>query len=387
MSLKKAIAYLDFAATSPVKAPGVAAAMGAALESANPNRAGHGPGVQASRLLYESRLALAGFLGSAREELCVFTPGASFALNQAIMGFLTNSEKRWRAISTDLEHNSVARPLEYLRKTGRIVWTVLPAADGAFAERLEKSLAEEACALVAVNHVSNVTGLRQDLTAISGLCRARGVPLLVDAAQSAGCEPLDLDGADLLAAGGHKGLRGPMGVGFLALSKKRWLEPLLRGGTGSRSETLDQPDFLPDALETGTPNLPGIAGLAAALRGLGSAELARRASELQTRRSRLYAGLRSLGTRVRVHGPETGGTALSFDIPGADPGEIAHRLWQEDGLCLRAGLHCAPLAHRAIGSFPRGLLRAAPACDTPLEHLDRLVKALGETLPPPRDRA
>jgi len=365
--------YFDHSATSLPKAPGVGEAMVKALRLGNPGRSGYAASVDASRAIFDTRARLGAILGC-EEEQVVFTSGATEALNLAILGLMKPGGK---VVSTDLEHNSVARPLEHGRKHLDWDWVTLPGQNGAFAEFLGRDIKKKRPDLVVVNHISNVTGEEQDLETILKICQNQEIPLLVDASQSIGIDALKVVPGMAFAAGGHKGLLGPTGIGILAMGEGFRPRPLIRGGTGSASERLDMPEGLPDQLESGTPNLPGILGLGMALEFLMKAQAARK-EELQVRRSILMEGLESL-PGVTLLGPRLGGSAFSL-LVNRDIGVMAQELWDRHQVAVRVGLHCAPLAHRALGTWPSGTLRISPGPETDLRELDRALAAFREIL-------
>ena len=339
--------------------------MALALEWGNPGRSGYAAALNASRAMLEARCGLADLLGMPDESRMLWTSGATEALNLAIKGLLRHGA---RVISSNLEHNSVARPLAHGAKNHDWQWERLDSMEPNFCENLERALQRPA-QLVVLNHVSNVSGLRFPKEEILNICQRHQTPLLWDVSQSIGCEVLKLQKGEMLAGGGHKGLRGPMGVGFLAVGEGIALEPLLQGGTGSASESLELPEFWPDRFESGTPNVPGVAGLGAALFNLNVETLQLRQTELQKRREKLWLGLQDISPYLEVIGPLVGGTALSLKMQ-VDSGLLAQTLWEKHSIALRIGLHCSPMAHQCLGTFPRGTLRIAPAYDTKLEELD-----------------
>lgn len=256
--------YLDNAATSFPKPQEVYAAVDQALRTVGvaPGRGAYRQGIEAARLVHEVRDTVAGFFGIADASRLVFTHNATEALNLGLHGLLTPGD---HVITTTMEHNSLARPLFLAEKQGvRVTWLPGDHFGRISASQVAAAISPET-RLVAVNHCSNVTGTIQPIEEIGTICRRRGILLLVDAAQSAGCLPLQVEDAaiDLLAVPGHKGLFGPPGTGFLYVGERVNPEPLLVGGTGSRSADLEQPGELPERYESGTPNMPGIAGLGA----------------------------------------------------------------------------------------------------------------------------
>lgn len=371
--------YLDNAATSHPKPEAVYLASDYAMRhvSANPGRSGHAMAIEADRLIYNARENIARLFGIRHTERIIFTPNATAALNLALKGLVRPGG---HCVTTTMEHNSVVRPLKFLTSTGAEVTRVAADNEG----RLDPSGIADAIRdntkLVAITHASNVIGTITPAAEIARLAHSRGVPVLLDAAQTAGAVPIDVEamGIDLLACPGHKCLFGPQGTGFLYISPKLDLRPILFGGTGSRSDIELMPDFLPDRYEAGTLNTPGIAGLSAGVefimeRGIENI----RAHEVGLI-GMLLGGLSSV-PGVRVYGvtePERRAAAMSFNIDGVDPAEVGNRLDAEFDIAVRVGIHCAPDAHRTIGSFPGGTVRMSPGYfNTPAE-IDAAVSAV-----------
>jgi cysteine desulfurase family protein len=371
--------YLDHGATSFPKAPGVADAVRRFLdeEAGNPGRGGHRLTVAASRALERSRQCVADLLGS-NPERTLLGPGATFWINTVLQAWLAPGD---RVVLSALEHNAVMRPL---RRLERRLGLEVVVADGASstgvptAAEVAGLVAAEPTRLVVLCHASNVSGAVLPVAEIAAAVAP--VPVLVDGAQTAGNLSIDFSGlgAAAYACSGHKGLLGPPGVGVLLLSDRVELEPLVCGGTGSRSESEEMPEWLPDRLEAGTPNGPGIVGL-----GRACAWLAERTVEaVQAHEARLTRrAAEGLGgiPGVRLHGladaaPQVG--ILSFTADGVDAGELAAWLDRERGIMLRAGLHCAAAAHRRLGTFPDGTLRAGFGPFTTEDEVDRLVDAV-----------
>jgi cysteine desulfurase family protein len=371
--------YLDNAATSFPKPEEVYRAMDHFLREVgvSPGRGGHRQGLEAARLVFAAREAVAEFFGIADSSRVVFTHSATEALNLAVTGLLRPGD---HVLSTTMEHNSLVRPLHRAAGQGvEVSW--LPADREGFVTPSQVAAAlRPATRLVALAHCSNVTGTVQPVAEIGALCRARGVPLLVDAAQSAGSLPIDVvrDGVDLLAAPGHKGLLGPTGTGFLFVAPGIGLEPLLVGGTGSSSASPEQPAELPERFESGTLNAPGIAGLKAGIdfiRETGIETIARRERALV---EQLLAGLATVAG-VTLYGPSDParrGGVVSFTVADADPSELGYRLSAEYDIAVRTGLHCAPDAHRTIGTFPRGTVRVSPGFFTTETEIECFLQAV-----------
>jgi cysteine desulfurase family protein len=380
--------YFDNAATSWPKPPGVAEAMVQFLEhvGANPGRSGHHLSVEAGRIVYGAREAVAEILSVSDPLRVVFGANVTEALNLALRGYLRPGD---HVITSSMEHNSVMRPLRALaagQGDGAIQLTVVDCSPQGFLAPadLETALRPETTMIV-LNHASNVCGSLLPVQETGAIARRHGCLLLVDAAQTAGAYPIDMeaDGIDLLAFTGHKALGGPMGTGGLIIGPRVDLDrlvPLKRGGTGSRSEWEKQPDFLPDMCESGTPNAVGLAGLAAGVgwlleRGVGSI----RQHEVELAQ-RLLEGLHEI-PGVTVHGglDATRQVAtVSFTVAGLEPSEVGLWLDDEYAIMCRVGLHCAPAAHRTLGTFPTGTIRFGLSAFTTLGEVDAAIGAVGE---------
>lgn len=377
------VIYLDNAATSWPKPPGVADAVVRYLDEvgANPGRAGHPRAIAAGQLVLSARLAVARLVGVRNPMHVVFGPNATWGLNLAIQGVLQPGD---HVVTTSMEHNSVLRPLRWLEQERRLGITEVTAApDGVVDPQWVLDAMTPQTRLVAMGQASNVCGAIQDVAAVGAACRRRGVPLLVDAAQSAGAVPIDLarDGIDLLAFAGHKGLLGPTGTGGLVLADDfdpGRLRPLVFGGTGSRSDSTEQPEALPDRLESGTLNVAGLAGLAAGLawlRDQGGPE-AVGAHEVALR-TRFLAAARDRVPGFAHHGPDSGAVGVvSFSIQSLSPSHLGDRLSGEFGVLGRQGLHCAPRAHQTLGTFPTGTLRFGFGPFNTPDQVDLAVDAL-----------
>jgi len=374
--------YLDNAATSWPKPPGVAEAVlhGLTATGGNPGRASHAFAREASRMLYQARAACAARFGAPDPARLVFTKNATEALNLVILGMVPDGG--CVALSS-LEHNAVMRPLRHLQATRGVRLLVVPfdpcgRPDPA---TLRAALGERPD-LMLLTAASNVTGCLPDLGGIAAQCRTARVPLCVDASQAAGHVPLSVldQGLAMLCFTGHKGLLGPTGTGGLWLAEGCDPAPLLRGGTGSHSESETQPEDLPDRYEAGTVNLAGLNGLLAALRWLdGPGALAWRHEVALT--ERLLRGLLEL-PGVTAPGPGPGvrrAPVVSISVAGRDLGELALELDRRE-IATRVGLHCAPAAHRSLGTFAAGgTLRFAPGPFNTEAEIDTVLATL-ETL-------
>jgi len=379
--------YLDNAATSWPKPPGVAAAMLHFLDQvgANPGRSGHRLSVEAGRIVYQAREALAALFNVRDPLRVVFAANATEALNLALHGYLRPGD---HVITSSMEHNSVMRPLRALARPPagreRIALTVIPCSSQGFLDptALEAAIRPET-ALIVLNHASNVCGSLLPVREAGAIARRHGCLLLVDAAQTAGAYPLDVeaDQIDLLAFTGHKALVGPMGTGGLVIGERvdvGRLEPLKQGGTGSRSEQQEQPDFLPDKYESGTANAVGLAGLGAGVRWVlerGVAEIRRHEVELT---QRLIDGLTAI-PGIAVYGGLAAArqtATVSFNLDGLLPSDVGLRLDEEYDIMCRVGLHCAPAAHETLGTFPQGTVRFSLGSINTTAEVDQALEAV-----------
>ncbi len=383
--------YFDNAATSWPKPPGVAEAMVHFLNQvgANPGRAAHRRAVESGRILYDAREAVCELFHAPDPLRLVFGKNVTEALNLALRGLLRHGD---HVVTSSMEHNSMMRPLRALERQygpssgGVRVTAVACSPQGALNPADVEAAMRPDTKLVALNHASNVVGTLLPVGEVGAICRERDLLLLVDAAQTGGAYPIDVqaDRIDLLAFTGHKSLGGPMGTGGLIVGRRvdeTQLEPLVRGGTGSRSEHEVQPDFLPDMCESGTPNVVGVAGLRAGVRwvlerGVGTI----RAHEVALAQA-LIDGLRAI-PGVTVYGTldaELQTATVSFNIAGMATSEVGLRLDDEYGIMCRVGLHCAPTAHRTIGTFPGGTVRFGLSAFNTMDEVETALAAV-ETL-------
>lgn len=345
----------------------------------NPGRAGHALSLCGGRVIQRCREMLAQHLGAREPEQVIFTPGCTEALNLVIRGLLHKGDE---VLCGPMEHNAVMRPLKSLEAAGQIRVRVLGANSlGLVTEEAIQEAITPATALCVLSHASNVTGVVQPVAKLSPVLKKHGIPLVVDAAQTAGVLPVSLAGlgADAIAMPGHKGLLGPHGTGVLVLGEGVLPRPLVMGGTGSLSESMYQPEQLPDRYESGTPNLPGIAGLLVGARFAFAhrAEIEAYEQELSTR---LRGGLeRMRGVRVLGHPGASKVGVCSFVPAFMDPGELADRL-SAAGFALRAGLHCAPMAHAWLGTLHSGACRASVGIYNTEEEVDLLLEAVDRAL-------
>lgn len=352
--------YFDNAATSWPKPPGVRAALNEYFgeASGNPGRSGHRMSVAAARIVENAREALAELFNANDPSRIVFTHNATHALNLALYGLLRPGA---HVITTGTEHNSVMRPLRHFEGLGVESTVIACTPEGRLDLEAVRRAIRHDTRLLVTTHASNVTGALNPLAELAALAREKNILYLVDAAQTAGAVPIDVQAidVDLLAFTGHKGLLGPTGTGGLYIREGLALAPLMRGGTGSDSAHETQPEFLPDAHESGTLNLAGIAGLGAAVRFLLDIGIEAVRTHEQTLIAQFLTGASEI-SGLTVYGPKD--TALrcglvSFNLAGALPSEVGLILDQSFGIMARTGLHCAPSAHRTLGTFPTGTVR------------------------------
>jgi cysteine desulfurase / selenocysteine lyase len=378
--------YLDHAATSWPKPREVIHAMSDFLEQAggNPGRAGHRLSIKAGRIVYDARETLAEFFNASDPLRVIFTANATYAINLCLYGMLRPGD---HVITSSIEHNAVMRPLRDLERKGISLSVVTCGRDGSIDPGAVAQEMRPSTRIVALTHASNVTGTILPIAEIATLAHRSGALLLVDAAQTAGVLPIDVQALniDFLAFTGHKGLLGPQGTGGLVIGNKvpiREMEPLWRGGTGSRSEFEVQPQDLPDKFESGTLNGPGIAGLGAGVRHIMKRGIeAIRAQEMDLTRQ-LVDGIKNLDS-VTVYGPDDPArrtSIASFTAAGHRVSEIGLRLDEEFGILSRVGLHCAPAAHRTIGTFPEGTVRLALGLHTTVDEIASVIHAVQKIL-------
>jgi cysteine desulfurase / selenocysteine lyase len=375
--MKKSIVYLDNAATSWPKPEEVYRAVDLAMREsgANPGRSSHRMSIEAERIVEDARRAAQDLFHAPSSERVVFTFNCTDALNIALRGLISPGD---RVVVGPYEHNSVMRPLRSLVEEG----AKLQVARGKPDLHIDLDSLRELCRggvdYVVVSQASNVTGSILPVKEIAGIAHESGARLILDAAQSAGELPLDMEalGVDVLAAPGHKGLFGPMGTGILVAAGALPIRPLREGGSGINSEGDRQPTEYPYRLESGTANLPGIAGLLAGIRFVQSVGVSAIARHNAALAAKAFDALRDT-KGVRLYCPPEGPDAgiLSFRLESLDNGVAATLFDESFGIALRAGLHCAPSAHRSIGTMPEGTLRASFGYFNTEADVDSLVAA------------
>jgi len=375
--------YLDNAATSWPKPPGVARAMTRFLEEvgANPGRSGHRLSIEAARIVYEGREAVAGLFNAPDPLRVIFGMNATDGLNLALHGLLEPGD---HVITSGMEHNAVMRPLHALERGGVELTQAACAPDGVLDPAHIEAAIRPNTRLIVLNHASNVCGTILPVAEVGQIARRHDLLFLVDTAQSAGVIPIDMEVAaiDLLAFTGHKSLYGPMGTGGLILGRRvdpADLRPARQGGTGSRSEREVQPEFTPDRFESGTLNAVGIAGLLAGVRWLQSPGVDYIRAQEQLLCASLINGLASL-PGVTVYGVKDAArqtATVAFNIAGLEPSEAGLRLDEDYGVLCRVGLHCAPSAHRTLATFPGGCVRFGLGAFNTAEDVQKALDAVG----------
>lgn len=373
--------YLDNGATSFPKAPGVVDAMVKYITEvgSNVNRGAYGTSHTAEQIVFDTRIQLMDFFEGDKPEHVIFTRGITESLNVLLKGFLKPGD---RVITSGVEHNAVMRPLRSLEKQGVLVDVAPCNTVGDLDLDALKALIRPETRLAVMLHASNVCGTVLNLQAVGEVCHSHGIRFIVDAAQTGGILPVSMKAfhADAIAFAGHKGLLGPQGMGGFVIRESfvPLVAPLIEGGTGSRSDSEIQPDFMPDKFESGTPNIPGIYGLNAALKYIleTGRDLIHEKEMLLARH--FLEGLKPMD-HVRIIGKadiENRTAVISVDFPNEDNGLVAQYLDHDYGIKTRCGMHCAPAAHKTLGSFPQGTVRFSLGFFNTLEEIDYALQAI-----------
>jgi len=372
--------YLDNAATSFPKPEVVYQAVNKSLreECGNPGRSNHRLALSASRVVEEARMLCARLLCAASPDSIVFTNNTTTALNMAIQGVVSPGD---HVITSSLEHNSVTRPLKYLADKGIEVTKVsTDLQTGLSLMALEQAM-QKNTKLVVCTHISNVTGTVNDIAAIGEFCRRKGILFLVDGAQSAGMRPIDVQKMkiDLFAFPGHKGLLGPQGTGGLYIRPGLEISPILQGGTGSASASLEQPHTSPERYESGTLNIPGLAGLAAGVRYLLDIRISEVAKHEKDLTTRLLQGIARI-PGITLIGPSDTverGNVVSLCFDHISIADAALMMDAAFSIAVRGGLHCSADAHRTIATLESGgTLRISPGYLNTIAEIEQCLRAL-----------
>lgn len=373
--------YLDNAATTYPKPSSVYKNVMKAMKEygANPGRGSHAMAIEGAKVIYETRELLAELFNLDNPMNAIFTFNATDSLNIAIKGILNSGD---HVITTEMEHNSVLRPIKELEKIGVENTIVKCSSDGTVSLSDIENAIKDNTKLIVTTHVSNLTGTIFPIEEIGKICKKHGLLYLLDASQGAGVLNIDLKkhNIDFLAAPGHKGLLGPQGTGILLINNDIDLRQLKEGGTGSQSSSLMHPDFYPDKLEAGTHNLPGIAGLNAGLK-----YILNKGTELiySHEKNLLDIFIKELrkNRKIKIYGPESiehRSGVVPINIEGMDSSEVANILDSSYSIAVRPGLHCAPLAHKAIGTEKIGAVRFGVGPFNKKADIMEAVRALNE---------
>ena len=374
--------YLDNAATSFPKPESVYKAVSDTLRKygSSPGRGGHKMSLQTERIIFDVRERIASFFNIPNSSNVIFTFNVTMGINLALKGFLKAGD---HVLTSSMEHNAVMRPLKRLENPplGGISKTVVQCSKEGFlnSKDIEREIKPNT-KLIIITHASNVVGTILPIREVGEIAKKKGIAFLVDAAQSAGLLPIDVqrDNIDMLGCTGHKSLFGPQGTGFLYIKDGLDIKPLIEGGTGSNSESDEMPDFFPDKFQAGTLNTPGIAGLGAGIEFIQNEGLKNiRAKELHLT-TEIMNGLKNI-KGVKLYGslnPLDRVAVVSFNIEGKDPADVGNILNEKYDIMSRVGLHCAPNAHRTIGTFPEGTVRVSVGYFNTEGDIDKLIKAV-----------
>ena len=369
--------YLDNAATSYPKPESVYKRIDYILRhiGGNPGRSGHRMALDASRVIFEAREFAAKFFNIKDASRIVFTKNATEAINVVFKGILKPGD---HVVTTSIEHNAVVRPLKRLERDGVKVIRVKADKDGLISPQdVEKAITKHT-KLISVVHASNVFGTVLPVTEIGNVCRKKGIIFMIDAAQTAGAMPIDIEAlnVDMFAATGHKSLFGPQGTGFLYVKEGIEPLPLVDGGTAEDDDILE----IPDRLESGTMNTPGLCGLGGGIEFLlkEGVEKIRKHEEGLIRQ--ILDGLKGIkGISIIGTTDEKKRTCLvSFNMEGKDTSDVGYRLDNEFNIMLRCGLHCANHAHKTAGTYPRGAVRVSPGYFNTSDEIEEFLKAIRE---------
>ena len=373
--------YFDNSATTHPKPQSVQAAVNRAVSmySANPGRGGHRLSMTASQQLYDSRAEVASFFGVKDPSSLVFTQNCTMSLNTVIKGVVKGGD---HIVISSLEHNASFRPVNKLKEIG-VTYSVAQVYENDSDRTLEsfRAAINDRTRLLVCTHASNVTGVKLPVERICAMAHQYGVLTCVDAAQTAGVIPIDLSQSsiDYLCLAGHKSLYGPMGTGALIINCDTIPDSLIEGGTGSNSESPEQPSVIPDRFESGTCNLPGIIGMAQGVRFVKSRGVERIYAREMNHIRRIYSRFSRLENVILYTDyPEDYSylPVLSFNIDGMDSETVSQKLSDRFNIATRAGLHCAPLAHKSVGTLETGTVRVSPSVFTTDYDVNSLINAV-----------
>lgn len=371
--------YFDNAATTWPKPESVYEAVDQCMRNkgANPSRSGHLMALLAGQIVLDTRVQIAEFFNIADPLQVVFTPNATEALNLGLKGVLKPGD---HVITSSLEHNAVTRPLEKLRTQGvEVTKLQTSVVEGLLPQQVEAAI-QKNTKLIVISHASNVIGVIQPILQIGKIAQEKEVLFMVDSAQTAGSIPIDVlaMGIDLLVFAGHKGLLGPQGTGGLYLREDLQLDTLKEGGTGANSEDPYQPDESPERYESGTLNTPGIAGLGAGIEFINKEGIEKIREKESKLTKQLLMGLEKIPS-VIIYGPDHSverAPVVSINLEGREPSEVSYLLDKLYGIATRPGLHCAPDAHRTLGTFRQGTVRLSLGYFNTSQEVDRCIEAI-----------
>ncbi|HOK63108.1 MAG TPA: aminotransferase class V-fold PLP-dependent enzyme [Soehngenia sp.] len=377
--------YLDNAATSFPKAPGVSDRMKYYIDNigANINRGGYSEQYKAEEIVFETRQMLTELFNGEDSANVIFTLNITQSLNTVIKGYLKSGD---HVIVTSMEHNAVMRPLVQLEKKGVEFSRVMCDEFGRLNPHDIKKAIKKNTKLVVITHASNVCGTILPIKEVGQICKENGLKFVVDTAQTAGCLNIDMkeNYIDVLPFTGHKGLMGPQGIGGFLVSSDmaNEIEPLIVGGTGSMSDSEEIPPFMPDKFESGTLNLPGIFGLNEALKYLNNVGIENIYKKEMTLTHKFIEGLMEIDKLVLVGLKDTEGrvSTISVDCLYHDNALVSHLLDTEYNIMTRCGLHCAPSAHKTLGTFPQGTIRFSIGYHNSIEEIEYALNALKKIL-------
>ncbi|MGQ9637820.1 MAG: aminotransferase class V-fold PLP-dependent enzyme [Thermodesulfobacteriota bacterium] len=374
--------YFDNSATSWPKPPQVKEAINKFIDEigANPGRSGHLLSIEAAKIIFETRDLLAKLFNIKDSSRIVFTTNATESINLALKGLLQSGD---HVVTSSMEHNSVMRPLRDLEKKGVRLSIAPCSSNGELDPKEVEKRIQSNTKMIVLTHASNVTGTLLPIPEVGKIAKQHDIFFLVDAAQTAGSYPIDIetDGVDLLAFSGHKSLYGPQGTGGLVIGERideKKMIPLKQGGTGSRSEFEEQPDFLPDRFESGTPNTVGIAGLLEGVRFVLKEGVLNIHQYERSLIEKLAEGLLEI-PKIKIYGwskDKDRIATLSFNYLSLSSSEVASHLEECYGILCRPGLHCAPSAHKTIGTFPEGTVRFGLGYFNKAEEIEFVLKAI-----------
>ncbi len=379
LKFKNDLIYFDNSATSFPKPDEVICGVVSVLScySANPGRSGHKLSMRAGKAIFDARLKVASYFGVSNPMSVVFDVNATALLNLAIKGF---AYKGLHVITSSLEHNSTIRPLMRLKNDGIISMDIASGdMHGILSIENLEELKNSNTKLLVINHTSNVTGATQPIKKICRWCRKNGIVTIVDASQSAGFEDINMkkDCIDILCFAGHKGLYGPMGVGGMVINDEfdyKRIKPLKEGGTGSLSEEITQPQFLPDIFESGTPSLPMIVGLRAGIEFVEDNMDAIKSKKIELEKYFIDKAKNIKGIKIYPSKHRNG--VVCFTMKNISASKITEILSEDYNIMSRQGLHCAPLAHKKIGTFPTGTVRFSFGYKNSIKQIDKAIEAL-----------